>query len=333
MPKFILLCLSFVIAINLQAQTRTSDNKGLDTLKQNIKALGNLFKKASTVSVTVEGIESNDNNITGLKQTIQQVTGVRKISDNYQQNKAVLIVSYKGRGSELWEAVPQSSKQRFSLITLSDTAIRLNYKNVITTADNSKNINQSPAKTNESISKINPGENKQSTALSKGTALLFKNVKTKLSDETKNTIFDNLGFKLSKDAKQFISDDASAEYPFDALVYTTDLNKDSKEEVFILFGNTFTSGMTGSSIIVFIVDKNGTYKMNMGFPGTLPDVLSTANLGYPDLLIGGPGFEFPVWRWNGKVYNFFKQVKEKELKNLKSMSIEDVSKAYTALMK
>ena len=73
--------------------------------------------------------------------------------------------------------------------------------------------------------------------------------------------------------------------------------------------------------------------MNLGFPGTLPDALSTTNLGYPDLLIGGPGFEFPVWRWNGKVYDFFKQVKEKDLKNLKSTSIEDVSKAYAASIK
>jgi hypothetical protein len=50
--------------------------------------------------------------------------------------------------------------------------------------------------------------------------------------------------------------------------------------------------MTGSSIVVFIADKAGAYKMNLGFPGTLPDGLATANLGYNDLLVGGPALNF-----------------------------------------
>ena len=120
---------------------------------------------------------------------------------------------------------------------------------------------------------------------------------------------------------------------FDAFVYPTDMNKDGKEEVFVLFGNSFTSGMTGSNIIVFIADKNGTYKMNLGFPGMVPDALSTSNLGYNDLLIGGPGFEHPVWRWNGKEYDFSKKVYEKDFEKLKRTAIEDVSKAYTATIK
>jgi hypothetical protein len=35
--------------------------------------------------------------------------------------------------------------------------------------------------------------------------------------------------------------------------------------------------------------------------------MPTKNLGYPDLMIGGPGFEHPVWRWNGKEYNVYKK--------------------------
>ena len=107
----------------------------------------------------------------------------------------------------------------------------------------------------------------------------------------------------------------------------------SGEEIFVLFGNSFTSGMTGTSIIVFIADKSGAYRMNLGFPGTLPDALSTNNMGYPDLLIGGPGFEFPVWRWNGKEYIFSRQVKDKDYAKLKMTRIEEVSKAYTASIK
>ena len=88
--------------------------------------------------------------------------------------------------------------------------------------------------------------------------------------------------------------------------------------------------MTGSSIVVFIADKNDTYKANLGFPGILPDALATTNAGYPDLLIGGPGMEFPVWRWNGKEYDYLKEVKDADYEKLKKTSIEDLSKAYTS---
>ena len=121
-------------------------------------------------------------------------------------------------------------------------------------------------------------------------------------------------------------DAESADYPFDAFVYPTDLNKDGIEEIFIAFGNTYTSGNTGSSIVVFIADKKAVYRMNLGFPGTLPDALATSNLGYPDLLIGGPGMEFPVWRWNGKAYDYFKSVKDSDYDKLKKTSVEDLSK-------
>jgi hypothetical protein len=108
------------------------------------------------------------------------------------------------------------------------------------------------------------------------------------------------------------------------------MNKDGKEEIFVLFGNSFTSGMAGSSIIVFIADKGGMYKINLGFPGMLPDILATANLGYNDLLIGGPGMEFPVWRWNGKEYVFLRSVKDADYDKIKKSSVENTSKRYTA---
>ncbi len=168
----------------------------------------------------------------------------------------------------------------------------------------------------------------QTNTLSKGATLLFKNIKTKLTVQQKNKIFDSTGFKISKDSKQFISDNESADYPFDAFVYPTDLNKDGKEEIFIVFGNSYTSGMAGNSIVVHIADKDGVYKMNLGFPGLLPDALATTNAGYPDLLIGGPGMEFPVWRWNGKEYIYLREIKDADYEKLKKTSIEDISKNY-----
>lgn len=173
----------------------------------------------------------------------------------------------------------------------------------------------------------------QSVSLTPGAALMFKNVKSQLTPAEKNNVVKQLGFLLSKDKMQFIADAEAADYPFDAFVYPTDLNKDGKEEVFIAYGNSYTSGATGQSIVLFIKDASGKYQTQLGFPGTVPDALPAAANKYPDLVIGGPGFEFPVWRWNGKEYASFRTIEEKELLKAKTTNIEEASRAYTATLK
>jgi hypothetical protein len=173
----------------------------------------------------------------------------------------------------------------------------------------------------------------QSSGLTPGATLLFRNVKSQLTPAEKNQIVKQLGFLLSKDKKQFITDAEAADYPFDALVYPTDLNKDGKEEVFVAYGNSYTSGATGQSIVLFIKDASGSYRSQLGFPGTVPDALPTTANKYPDLIIGGPGFEFPVLRWNGKEYVHHRTIKEQELLGARTTNIEEASKSYTATLK
>lgn len=178
-------------------------------------------------------------------------------------------------------------------------------------------------------------QNKQQTTadpLLPGAALLFKAVKTRLTVPEKNYIFQQLNFRISAD-KQSFNDGANEEANFEARALPADMNKDGIEEIFVSFGNTYTSGMTGSSIVLYIKKTGKKYEANLGFPSTLPDVLPTGNGGYPDLVMGGPGFEFPVWRWNGKQYDLLKTIKEKELLRLKPVSIEEVSQAYQKTIK
>ena len=173
----------------------------------------------------------------------------------------------------------------------------------------------------------------QQSNLSEGAKLLFQKIKSKLSNAEKENIFKQTGFLLSADKKQFISDKEATDFPFAAFVYPTDMNKDGKEEIFILFGNTYTSGNTGSSITVFIKNTSNQYKMNLGFPSTLPDAITSSSTAYPDLVIGGPGFEFPIWKWKAGEYVFSKSIKEKDLGKLKTESIETISKKYTDQIK
>ena len=171
-------------------------------------------------------------------------------------------------------------------------------------------------------------------SLTEGATLLFKNAKSNLSAAEKNKLFIDLQFRLSKDRKQFVADgDDSKDFPFDAQVFPTDFNKDGKEEIFIVYGNSYTSGGAGSSVVVFIKNAAGKYESQLGFPGMAPDVLATVNKGYPELLIGGPGSEFPVWKWNGSSYVLGRKVKDSEYEKLKKTSLEDASKAYQATIK
>lgn len=167
------------------------------------------------------------------------------------------------------------------------------------------------------------------TSVSEGARLLFKDAKTKLTNADKNQIYKLMNFDLSKDKKLFVLKDAdAADFPFNAIVFPTDLNKDGTEEVFIVFGNSYTSGNTGSSVVLFIKKSPGIFNANLGFPGVTPDVMPTVSKGYPDLLIGGPGFEYPVWRWNGKEYAYYRNIKEQDMIRIKPSSVMDVSNAY-----
>jgi hypothetical protein len=167
------------------------------------------------------------------------------------------------------------------------------------------------------------------TALTEGAALLFKNTKSALSVIEKNKLFIDTRFRLSKDRKQFVAEeDENKDYPFDAKLFPTDLNKDGKEEIFIVFGNTFTSGNTGSSVYLFIKNTAGKYENQFGFPGMVPDALATGNKGYPDLVIGGPGMEYPVYRWNGNSYAYFRKISDADYAKAKKTSIEELSKMY-----
>lgn len=158
---------------------------------------------------------------------------------------------------------------------------------------------------------------------------LFKDQRSRLSVQDKNTVAASLGFVLSGSKEgTFAQDAASRDFPFDATVYPVDLNNDGIEEICVSWGNSFTSGNTGMSVTLFIKNAAGKYIPHLGFPGTLPDVLSASFKGFPDLLIGGPGMEYPVFRWNGKSYQNHRMVSEAAYSKLKMTGLEMLSRKY-----
>jgi len=133
-----------------------------------------------------------------------------------------------------------------------------------------------------------------------GPALLFAGGRGDLSAEERLQVSNLLGLSVTPDGKGFT--DQACGQPADARVEFRDMNADGRQEVLAIFGNSCTSGMAGSSALLLVRDADGKLQPNLGFPAASADPLPESNLGYPDLLIGGPGFCFPVWRWNGKEY-------------------------------
>ena len=84
-----------------------------------------------------------------------------------------------------------------------------------------------------------------------------------------------------------------------------DLNRDGQPEVFTLIHGFCLGGAAEVQVNLLIKGADGRWHPQFGFPG-LYTVLETGNAGFPDIEIGGPGFCFPVWRWDGAAYALHK---------------------------
>ena len=110
-------------------------------------------------------------------------------------------------------------------------------------------------------------------------------------------------------------------------VYATDINKDGVEEVFVFYGNSFTSGNTGSSVMLFIRDVHGDWHSCLDNQGAAVSVLASGTNGYNDLAIGIPGFQFPVFGWNGSNYVRIRNITEAQLAATRHIDVTALSKA------
>ncbi|KKW90612.1 hypothetical protein [Sphingobium chungbukense] len=81
-----------------------------------------------------------------------------------------------------------------------------------------------------------------------------------------------------------------------------DLNGDGRPEAVVTEGGGLCYGNTGQNFWMLSKQSNGAWKVLIESLG-MPQFMPTKGVnGYPDLLIGGPGFCFPVLRWNGRAY-------------------------------
>ena len=81
-----------------------------------------------------------------------------------------------------------------------------------------------------------------------------------------------------------------------------DLNGDGRPEAIVIEGGAVCYGMTGMHFWLLSKQVDGSWKQ-IHDETAMPDFLPSKGAGgWPDIQMGGPGFCFPVWRWNGKAY-------------------------------
>lgn len=97
-------------------------------------------------------------------------------------------------------------------------------------------------------------------------------------------------------------DDPSSSYTPGAIAEVRDVNNDGRPEAVITEGGTFCHGHTGAGYSLVSKQADGKWKLITAGTGILQFLPTKGVGGWPDIEIGGPGFCFPVERWNGRQY-------------------------------
>jgi hypothetical protein len=123
----------------------------------------------------------------------------------------------------------------------------------------------------------------------------------KLSPADEAAAFKAAGYTLK--GKQWRNcDDPTPTYTPGAVEDVRDVNGDGRPEAVITEGGTFCYGNTGAGYSLVSKQADGSWKLITSGTGILTFQTTKGVGGWPDIEIGGPGFCFPVERWNGRKY-------------------------------
>jgi hypothetical protein len=132
-------------------------------------------------------------------------------------------------------------------------------------------------------------------------AALAQAATPQLSASDKAAAFKAAGFTLK--GKQWTGEcDGGGPYTPPALEQVEDLNGDGRPEAVITEGGSFCYGSTETGFFLVSKQADGSWKKITEDTGIATFLKTKGVGGWPDIEVGGPGFCFPVQRWNGKEY-------------------------------
>ena len=89
--------------------------------------------QSNMISIAINGIEYDDPSFSKLKENLQKNKNVTSLKPGYEQGVAKLTMNYTRLAQDLWEELPQTSKQFFKLTSIDDNHILLESKNAVKT--------------------------------------------------------------------------------------------------------------------------------------------------------------------------------------------------------
>jgi hypothetical protein len=116
-------------------------------------------------------------------------------------------------------------------------------------------------------------------------------------------VFKAAGFnRRGKAWRSGCDDPGTASYSPGRVEQVADLNGDGLPDAVLSEGGSYCYGNTGQAFWLVAKQADGGWKLLTHNTG-IPEFLKTKGAqGWPDISVGGPGFCFPVQRWNGREY-------------------------------
>lgn len=100
-------------------------------------------------------------------------------------------------------------------------------------------------------------------------------------------------------------DAGSASYQAGAIETYRDINQDRRPDAVITEGSTTCYGDTGTRFWLLSKRSDGAWRVMISEVGVPEFYKNKGRGGWPNLSVGGPGFCFPVYRWNGRAYELY----------------------------
>ncbi len=131
---------------------------------------------------------------------------------------------------------------------------------------------------------------------------VFAQARLKLAPADEAAAFRAAGFKRVGRTWQGCGDPGTLSYGPGTVETVRDIDGDGRLDAVIVETSTYCYGMTGTGFSLVSKQANGTWRVINASQGIATFLPRKAARGWPDIEIGGPGFCFPVVRWNGREY-------------------------------
>ena len=124
-----------------------------------------------------------------------------------------------------------------------------------------------------------------------------------LSAGDRDAAFRAAGFTKAAGEWHSCDDPGTASYSPGEIEQSGDFNGDGRPDAVIVESSSYCHGAAGTGYSLVSQQADGSWKLMTQNTGVLAFLDARGTGGWPDISVGGPGFCFPVERWDGKEYN------------------------------